>query len=224
MGVDGVEVDVRHTIDDQLVVIHDSTVDRTTEGTGSVDSMTLSEVTALHLNTVNDLGDTVLGDFSCETVPTLAEVFALTKDRVFIDLDTKTDRIDLVVDAIVSAGLEDQVFVSVGNVNRAVEARALNSKIRVQIRPSTAEELANQSALFPQRAPEIVEVPFLSLTEFVVPTQELGAALFADVWEHDILVQFAVETVDIYLESFEKGAKMVQSEFPGAVLDALDRL
>jgi len=224
MGVDGVEVDVRHTLDDQLVVIHDSTVDRTTDGTGTVDSMTMGEVTALHLNTVNDLGDTILGDFSCETVPTLAEVFALTKDRVFIDLDTKTDRIDLVVDAIVSAGLEDQVFVSVGDVNRAIEARALNSNIRVQIRPDTVEELAEQRALFPLRPPEIVEVPFLSLIEFILPTQEMGAALFADVWEHDIQVQFAVETVDIYLESFAKGAKIIQSEFPGAALHALDRL
>lgn len=47
LGVDGLELDVQLSKDGELVVIHDSAVDRTTDGTGSVASLTWSELTAL---------------------------------------------------------------------------------------------------------------------------------------------------------------------------------
>jgi len=224
MGVDGVEVDVRHTQDEQLVVIHDSTVERTTHGSGVVSEMTASEVTALTLLDENDMGEAYAGDYSCETVPTLLEIFELTRDRVFIDLDTKTDRVDLVVQAIEEAAMFDQVFVSVSDVARAQEARLLNPKVRIQVRPSDLSEWAEHEALFPERLPEIVEVSLPHLAAFVDPIASIDAKLFSDAWEHDIQVRLDVEPLDIYLQSFETGANIIQSEFPGAVLSALERL
>ncbi len=47
LGVDQIELDVRSTKDGELVVIHDATVDRTTDGSGAVRDMTLAEVKAL---------------------------------------------------------------------------------------------------------------------------------------------------------------------------------
>jgi glycerophosphoryl diester phosphodiesterase len=47
VGVDAIEFDVRETVDSELVVIHDRTVDRTTDGTGAVSQMTLSELRTL---------------------------------------------------------------------------------------------------------------------------------------------------------------------------------
>ena len=47
LGVDALELDVHATRDGALVVIHDSTVDRTTDGTGAVSNFTLEEITAL---------------------------------------------------------------------------------------------------------------------------------------------------------------------------------
>ena len=46
-GADGIELDVHLTKDDQLVVIHDETVDRTTNGTGWVKDYTLQELKTL---------------------------------------------------------------------------------------------------------------------------------------------------------------------------------
>src|SRR5690625_4709245 len=46
-GSDMLEMDVHVTVDDELVVIHDDTVDRTTDGTGAVADMTLDDVQAL---------------------------------------------------------------------------------------------------------------------------------------------------------------------------------
>lgn len=44
LGVDGFETDVRLTKDQQLIVFHDATVDRTTNGSGKVSAHTLSEL------------------------------------------------------------------------------------------------------------------------------------------------------------------------------------
>ena len=62
-----VEIDVHKSADGELVVIHDDTVDRTTNGTGSVASMTLAQLKAL------DAGIKADASFTGQTIPTFAE-------------------------------------------------------------------------------------------------------------------------------------------------------
>ncbi len=76
LGVDAVEVDVRLTRDGYPVVMHDETVDRTTDGSGRVDEMTLEEVRSL------DAG-------GGERVPLLEEVLETVKGRVFLYVELK---------------------------------------------------------------------------------------------------------------------------------------
>ena len=66
-SADLTEFDVQVAADGELVLMHDDTVDRTTDGTGPVDSLTLSELQAL------DAGSWFSPEFSSETVPTLAQ-------------------------------------------------------------------------------------------------------------------------------------------------------
>ena len=70
---DFVELDVHKSSDGELVVIHDDTVDRTTNGTGSVASMTLAQLKAL------DAGSKADASFSSEKIPTLAEAVTAIK-------------------------------------------------------------------------------------------------------------------------------------------------
>ena len=60
-----VEIDVRSTADEELVVLHDDTVDRTTDGSGSVAKMNLAELKQL------DAGGWKGIEFSGECIPTL---------------------------------------------------------------------------------------------------------------------------------------------------------
>jgi glycerophosphoryl diester phosphodiesterase len=70
-----VEFDVRTTDDQQLVLMHDSTVDRTTDGTGTVEAMTYSDIRSL------DAGSWYATEFTGELVPTLHEaVLAVLPD------------------------------------------------------------------------------------------------------------------------------------------------
>src|SRR5512140_48885 len=64
---DYVEFDGRLSSDGVLVVMHDATVDRTTDGTGAVDSLTLAQLQAL------DAGSWFSTGFTAERVPTFAQ-------------------------------------------------------------------------------------------------------------------------------------------------------
>ncbi|MDP6558962.1 MAG: glycerophosphodiester phosphodiesterase family protein [Candidatus Binatia bacterium] len=71
LGVDVIEVDLRGTQDRIPVIMHDATVDRTTNGAGRVENFTLSEIKRL------DAGSHVNGKFANERVPTYQEALEL---------------------------------------------------------------------------------------------------------------------------------------------------
>lgn len=230
LGYDGVELDVRHTADDALVLMHDGSAARTTGISKNVSEMTLAEATALPLLTQwgTEKAEVYPGDHSCERVPTLAAALELVRDRLIVDLDTKTDRIDLVVAAIAKAGMYDQVFVSVADPQRAAQARALDPKIRVQVRPDTQAEFDQALLLFPKVAPEIVEVDPKVLGALAPQVAKLGSATFVNGFNVDVLVVAQVingeaTTGKEWLALYEQGARIVQSEFPGALIAALGR-
>jgi glycerol-3-phosphate dehydrogenase (NAD(P)+) len=74
-GILGAETDVRLTRDGELVMMHDPTVDRTTDGTGRVDGMTLAEATALRLKR------------SGENVPTFRQFCEVYRGRPDVDVE-----------------------------------------------------------------------------------------------------------------------------------------
>jgi len=80
--IDFVEIDIRQTSDGALILMHDSSVDRTTNGSGSVGSMSLDDLKKLFLLNGN-------GSVSSERVPTLGEVLTLAKGKIYLDLDMK---------------------------------------------------------------------------------------------------------------------------------------
>lgn len=89
IGVDVIETEIHSTADNNLVLIHDATVDRTTNGTGRVNSLTLRELKKFDAgyHWTADGGQTFPFRGKGITVPTLEEVFtALPNTRINIDL------------------------------------------------------------------------------------------------------------------------------------------
>ena len=83
LGVDQIEIDVRVTKDNELVIIHDPTVDRTTNGTGLVCEKTLEELKALDAGVFK--GDEFRG---CQ-IPTFLEFMDFVKDHPTLTLDVE---------------------------------------------------------------------------------------------------------------------------------------
>jgi glycerophosphoryl diester phosphodiesterase len=96
MGCRWLECDVRLTADGVPVVIHDSTLDRTTDGSGAVSSMTSDDIRAL------DAGSWMNPAFSGERVPTLMELLDVVdgKAQIVIELKLEPSRIGDVVDIV----------------------------------------------------------------------------------------------------------------------------
>ncbi len=100
LGADAIEIDVHCTADGVPVLLHDETVDRTTEGSGNVHEMTLAAVRAL------DAGAKHFAPrFAGTRVPTLAEVVDLTKGKALLQIEIKQPGIErAVADVVRDAG------------------------------------------------------------------------------------------------------------------------
>ena len=83
IGVDEIELDLYLTKDDHLIVMHDSTVDRTTDGTGVIAELTLTEIRAL------DAGRVFGERFRGERVPTWEEALDLVQGKVGLNVHLK---------------------------------------------------------------------------------------------------------------------------------------
>ena len=84
MKSDYIEIDVQRTKDGKLVLIHDTTVDRTTDGTGKVGDLTYKEIRRL------DAGSWMSEKFKGEKVPTFEEVLKRYKGKVGILIELKS--------------------------------------------------------------------------------------------------------------------------------------
>lgn len=128
MGVDMLEIDVRRSADGELVVIHDATVDRTMTGTGRVAAMTLAELRALRLR--QNLGGSDATPTE-ERIVTLDEMLAAARGRILLNLDVKEAVYVETIDAVLRAGMADQIIVKsdAGSLARPLAAMAPYDRI-----------------------------------------------------------------------------------------------
>lgn len=111
-GAHGIELDVQRSKDGSPVIVHDFTVDKTTNGSGRVDEMTLAQLKELDAG--NWFGDAFRG----VKIPTLDEVFEAVGSRLFINVEIKsesetTDGVEQVVaNCIARHAMSERVIVS----------------------------------------------------------------------------------------------------------------
>ncbi len=138
MGADGIELDVHLSADVELVVIHDHTVDATTDGHGPVSALSLAELQQL------DAGSRFDPRYAGERIPTLRQVFEEVGQRLLVNVEIKVapghhpPAVEReVVRLIEESGMIDRVLVSsfsprslrrVRHLNRAIPLGLLYSR------------------------------------------------------------------------------------------------
>ena len=135
LGVDGIELDVHLSIDGEIVVIHDDTIDRTTSQKGLVNHFTAS--------TLADLG-----------IPTLEAVFDMVNQQCFINIELKTyETADKVVE-LIEHYVSDRhwnykhFIVSSFDWNALQQVHFLNDEIQIGVLTNTDMHLALAFAKF----------------------------------------------------------------------------
>lgn len=126
LGAHMIEFDVALTSDGQLVLMHDATIDRTTNGTGPVSAHTLEQLQAL------DVGSWKDESFAGEQIPTLQEALEIMPVNVWLNVHLKGDTrlAEETTRAIVANKRLNQAFLACGT-QAADAARAIEPQILI---------------------------------------------------------------------------------------------
>ncbi len=147
MGVDGIELDVHLSLDGQIIVIHDDTIDRTTNGKGFVNTLSLQELKTFRIN------EKQASELK-QQIPTLNEVFDLVNLTCFINIELKGKGTASAVVALIEKYILEKnwkyanFLVSSFDWNAVQEVRFLNENIPIGILTETNLDLAFSFAKF----------------------------------------------------------------------------
>ena len=110
MKADGIELDVQMTKDGELVVIHDETIDRTSDGHGWVKDFTYAKLASHHFNKTHP-------EYQNARIPTLEEVYEWIKGtNLTLNVEIKTGEVfypdieERLLDLTARYGIEDKVI------------------------------------------------------------------------------------------------------------------
>ncbi|TLV00048.1 glycerophosphodiester phosphodiesterase family protein [Dyadobacter luticola] len=196
-GADYVEVDLRTTKDGHLVVLHDATVDRTTNGSGKIAAMTFEEVEKLQVFNKNKRP---------HHIPEFREVLALCKDKINIYLDFKDADVAETLKQIKAAGMEHQVVVYLNKESQYKEWKDADPKMPLMT--SLPKEVTNKEHL--QAFLEKLHVQVLDNVadpELVKAAEAHGIAVWLD-------VQSPSEGPASWKATLQKGVHGLQSDKP----------
>lgn len=126
MGVDMIEIDIHKTQDNQFIVMHDATVDRTTNGKGKIADMTLADIKKLYLKSGH-------GIKTRHRVPTLEEVLLLAKDKILVNIDKGDNYFDEIYELLLKTGTEKQVVIKTYDNLATIQSKSKNDIIHKSI-------------------------------------------------------------------------------------------
>lgn len=121
LGVDVVECDAHLSKDGRVVIMHDDTVDRTTNGSGRIDQLTYGEITEL------DAGEG-------EIVPTLEEVIDLCRGKCELNVEVKGIKpAQRVAEIVIEKDFVDQTVVSSNYIKSLKIVKQISPEVRTAL-------------------------------------------------------------------------------------------
>lgn len=131
VGCDGIETDLQMTKDGVIVICHDETIDRTTNGTGYIAEYNYKDLCKF------DAGIKYGRDFGNEKIPTLNEFFEYIKDKkLYLNLELKNNIIqyenmeEKVIEKIYEYQLQNNIILSSFNHYSMVKVKEIDSNIK----------------------------------------------------------------------------------------------
>ena len=212
LGLDIVELDVKTTKDNIPVLMHDGTIDRTTNGKGKPEDYTLLELKTFQLKMKD-------GTLTNETIPTLEEALKVVLGNIMVDIDLKTDNLEPIVKVIRKTGTEKQVFYFDNDYIALIEVRYLDKASLLMPRAYSYEMADSALKLF---SPQVVHIDPSFYTSEVTNLIRTGNAR---IWinalgEPDEMIRKG--SIEIAMDSLLLyGANIIQTDEPALILKYL---
>lgn len=199
-GADYVEVDLRTSKDGMLIIHHDDTVDRMTNGQGKVSEKTWAELQSLQLKNPKP------NDPTAYRIPEFREVLRLCKNRINIYLDFKNADVAETWKQIQAEGMDRQVIVYINKIPDYKKWR--NTAPQLPLMTSLFEEVKNKDQLrYFLGQVKIEALDNIHDKEMVQTAQNDGVAVWLD-------VQNPSEGPQTWESALQKGVNGVQTDHP----------
>ncbi|MEQ9309970.1 MAG: glycerophosphodiester phosphodiesterase family protein [Balneolaceae bacterium] len=219
MKAEMIELDVSLSKDGVPVVVHDETVDRTTNGKGLVSNYTLRELKNL------ETGSWFSDKYSGEPFPTLSEVLAYTKDKISVNIEIKTEAVtDELKDGIIEKALQ---IVEKAGVGDQVIFSSFDYRVMEHL-----EKLAPEmsKAILYEKSQSGDMKPSELVTKYKVNAFNCSHRQLSDEWIEDLKtnnIPFFIYTVNdekLMKTIIEKGASGIFSDKPDLLKKVVENL
>lgn len=204
-GADYIETDLRTSSDGQLVIMHDNTVDRTTNGTGKVSELSYAALRSLKTE-------------DGRQVPDFREVLELCKGRIHIYLDFKDADVKAAFRMIKETGMEKQVLVYINKASQYTAWRTVAPHIPLMLSlPEDVKDVAALNAFLDKHPVSALDGDFRQYTR---PMLDAAAKRGVAVWPD---IQGPDEGPALWKKAIDTGLRGLQSDKPAALAEYLKK-
>jgi glycerophosphoryl diester phosphodiesterase len=206
VGADFIEVDVRTTADGKLVLSHDNTVNRMTNGTGEVSSLSFDQIEHL------DAGIKTAPEFTGTRIPTFDEVLNLAHGRIGVYVDLKNATAQAIVDAIRKNDMVDRVVIYRGGIPLLKEIQQIDPRLKVMPESASVDQV---KAAIEALHPKVIAFGASDFFEEIIKlTKASGAAIYAD-------RMGKTDSPEGWQSAIDAGADGIQTDLPGPLVEYL---
>lgn len=229
LGADMVEIDVRNTADGKLVLMHDTTIDRTTTGAGKVSDISFDALRALKLRQGAGGPGAAVVDAH---VPTLEEALLATRDRILVNLDLKVANEAEVFALVEKLGMNGQILMKLYDTPQ--DARLINAPFHGKTHympivgvclpakmPGCTPQLRAPLKDYARFKPVAYEVSFFDNRDFLKKTLSQPRAKNTRVWVNSLGKDDERALVDpktTWGGLIDMGVSMIQTDRPEELL------
>jgi glycerophosphoryl diester phosphodiesterase len=209
VGADYIEIDLRTTKDSALVIMHDGTIDRMTNGKGKVSELTLSELLAYQ---VKEQSKPEWGKFS---IPQFEEVLKLVKNKINIYLDFKEADVSKTYQMLLKYGVEKQVIVYINYPLQAKKWMEIAPQMPLIVSfPDNIRDSSTLAVFLKQYPVSVLDGSYKEYNRSMVNTAHQNKTI---VWPD---IQHTNES-EFWEEAIELGFDGLQTDHPEALIKFL---
>lgn len=135
LGVEYVEIDVRMSTDSVFYILHDKTLDRTTNGSGMINAMHSAQIDQL------DAGSWFSEDFKGEKVPRLKSYLNAINGDIKVYFDVKDADLERLISLVYKSGFQDDCFFWFSNDEKAKQFRELDEHLPLKMNINNIDDV-----------------------------------------------------------------------------------